>query len=361
MSTAVQPAKRDAEQIDEKNAKKAKTEEAKTQPKLTGSAYDINEHFLKLLLTVKVDAVRPPDNRIFVAQRTDRVVDVFKGLIKHNFLSVPVLQKTKSKYYGFIDIYDIVKFVVNFFGETEELKNSEDFFTLAEKSEEFQKKTVNDIMTYPLSNRNPFHPVSSGYTLFAAIELLARERGLHRVPVVDRDRKLITVITQSQLVQILEKNLDIIGAKKYKPVNMTRQYLEEVFTVSEDMIAMDAFKMMAEKNVSGLAVVNAEGKLTGTLSIRDLKAMSADGRLFWRLYQSIKNFLSKVRAETTSEVRPRHLVTVMETDALETAIKLLAENKVHRVWIVDNQQKPLGVLSLKDVLLEIIEQNPPGA
>jgi CBS domain-containing protein len=359
MTSTVQPAKRDAAELDERNSKKAKTEGVATT--MTGPSFKTNSEFINLLLGVKVDVIRPPDNKIFVAQRTDLVVDVFKGLIKHNFLSVPVLQKTKAKYYGFVDIYDIVKYVTNFFGETDELKSSEDFFKLAEKSDEFQKKTVNDIMTFPLSKRNPFHPVTSGYSLLAAVEVLARERGLHRVPVVDKDRKLVTVITQSQLVTILSQNLDIMGDKKNKPVSLTRPYMEEVLAVSEDMIAMDAFKMMVEKSVSGLAVVNGEGKLIGTLSIRDLKTMSADGRLFWRLYQTIKNYLNKVKSETTSDVRPRHLVTVNEADTLQSTIKLLAENKVHRVFIVDREHRPVGVISLKDILLEIIEQSPPGA
>jgi hypothetical protein len=109
--------------------------------------YPTSDRFIRLLLSTKVDVVRPPENKIFVAQRTDKVTDVWKGLVAHNFLSVPVLQKTKSKYYGFVDMYDIVKFVVDFFGETNELKDSQDWIKMAENSEEFNKKTVNDIMS----------------------------------------------------------------------------------------------------------------------------------------------------------------------------------------------------------------------
>jgi CBS domain-containing protein len=358
--TSVQPGKREAEKAGPANAKKAKTLEGPVmEPSFP--TYTTSDQFIRLLVTAKVDEIRPPDNRIFVAQRTDRVVDVFRGLILHNFLSVPVLSKVKVKWYGLVDIYDIVKFVVGFFGETEELKKDEDFFKLAEKSEEFQKKTVNDIMTYPIRKRNPFHPVNSGYSLMTAVEALARERGLHRVPVVDKDFNLISIITQSQLVQSFSKNIELIGDKKNKPINKTSHFPGEVLSVTENVIAMHAFKLMVEQNVSGLAVVNAEGKITGAISIRDLKAMSADGRLFWRLYQPLKEYLAKVNLETPADGRPRRVVTVKPTDTLETAIRLLAEKRVHRVFIVDNEMKPVGVLSLKDVLLEIIEENPPGA
>jgi len=45
-------------------------------------------------------------------------VDVWKGLVRHHFLSVPVLQKKGNKYYGFLDIADIVNYVVDSFGKT---------------------------------------------------------------------------------------------------------------------------------------------------------------------------------------------------------------------------------------------------
>jgi len=281
-------------------------------------------------------------------------------LIQHNFLSVPVLQKTKQKYYGFVDLYDIVKYVVSYFGETDELKNTEDFFALANKTDEFKTKTVNDIMAYPLTRRNPFHPVNSGYSLFSAVESLARERGLHRIPIVDSERKLITVITQSQVVSILNRNMELIGDKRTKPVTATRKYMEEVLSVSEDAVAIDAFRMMVDKNVSGLAVVNSEGKLVGNISLRDLKAMSADGRLFFRLFQTVKHYLQKIAKETTADTRPRRVVSLKENDTLETAIRTLSEHKIHRVYIVNDLHKPVGVLTLKDTLLEIIDEFEPS-
>jgi len=314
--------------------------------------YPTSDRFIRSLLCTKVDSIRPPDNRIFVAQRTDKITEVWKGLVAHNFLSVPVLQKTKNKYYGFIDVYDIVKFVVESF-DVEKLKDSEDWIKLVESSEEFKQKTVDDIMRYPLTKRNPFYPLHSGYSVLAAVEIMAREKGLHRIPIVAEDRKLITVVTQSQLVQILHKNLDIIGDKKNKPVGQMDQYLEKVFTIHEEAVAMDAFKMMVEKNVGGLAVVDKDGKLTSNISLQDLKAMSNDARLYWRLYQTVHNFLLKVRKENIGD-RPKTIVSVKAQDTLETVIKKLNDTGIHRIYIVDDHKKPLGVITLKDVLAEII-------
>jgi hypothetical protein len=94
-----------------------------------------------------------------------------------------------------------------------------------EAKTEFNEKTVADLMRAPLSRRNVFvsaplpvasvrctakpaplsavvcqHPVSRGYSAWSVLEALAREPGLHRVPVVDRvTREMYNFVTGSQV------------------------------------------------------------------------------------------------------------------------------------------------------------------
>lgn len=52
--------------------------------------------------------------------------------MKHNFLSVPVLQKTGRKWYGFLDMGDIVSYVTEAFGGSQ-LSTTQDFWALFSK------------------------------------------------------------------------------------------------------------------------------------------------------------------------------------------------------------------------------------
>ena len=82
--------------------------------------YRTNPEFKLLLVNSAVEtlAYHKKDGILFIVERSDKIVDVFKGLVDHNFLSAPVLQKTKHKWYGFIDIGDVVGyFVENFSGK----------------------------------------------------------------------------------------------------------------------------------------------------------------------------------------------------------------------------------------------------
>jgi CBS domain-containing protein len=318
----------------------------------------LDPEFIQFLLHTKAEdfAIDRPkkDAPIFVCYRTDRVVDVWRGLVKHNFLSCPVVLKDE-RYFGFLDMADIVKYVINHFGPTNILGKEKDFWDLVDEEKVFATKTVNDLMTYPLSTRNPFHPVKEGYSALAVMEPLAREENLHRVPVIDKNRKFNNLVTQSQVVDFLAKNLHRLGGKANKLVKDCQYaFKPRVLSVTEDSIAIDAFYSMVDKGVSGLAVTDGSGVLRGNLSLRDLKLISYDARLFWRLQQTVGNFLLKLRSEYAAKGRPTSLITATEKDTIGMVIRTLSENQIHRIYIVDNDKKAIGLLSLQDVLLEII-------
>jgi CBS domain-containing protein len=321
--------------------------------------YSTSDALIRLLLKTKAEefAIEGPAEKtpIFVCDRKDKVVDVWKGLIKHNFLSVPVLLREENRYFGFLDMADILRYIVNHFGEDDKGKDK-DFWDLVKEEEKFQTKTVGDLMTYPLSRRNPFHPLHRGYSAMAVVEPLAREPQLHRIPVIDPDTKqMFNLVTQSQVLRWLHKHLDIMGTIKHKAVGDCPSVMKPVIHVTEGSDTLKAFQTMFDDNISGVAVVDDSGKLTNTLSIRDLKTIGTDARLFWRLRQTVHNFIRKVRHEGVGE-RPRSVVFATRDDTLAKVIQEMVDHKIHRVFVVDDRhtKKPVGIVSIRDVLLEIL-------
>lgn len=98
--------------------------------------------------------------------------------------------------------------------------------------------------------------------------------------------------------------------------------------------------------------------MKGNLSIRDLKLIGSDASMFWRLHQSVRNFLLKLKAEYESKHgRPRSVVYVLPKATLREVIDVLADHEIHRVYIVNSHRykKPVGVISLRDILFEVLE------
>lgn len=315
--------------------------------------FSTNPAFLVAMLHTPVETLKPVSNVILVAQRTDLLTEVWKGLVRNNFLSCPVLQQTKKKYYGFVDIHDIVDFITKKF-DANKLETAKDFWSLMEADKEFLNTTVNAVIQNPILKRNPYHPVTTGYSLLSAVELLAREPGLHRVPVVDSERQLKSLLTQSQVVDFVVSNIHLLGDIRAKPVMEIESGKKEVLSVKPTISAIEAFKFMATHQITGVAVVDDSGRLIDVLTLKDLKAISTDGQMFWRLYQTVEVFLKKVREETPN--KPDRPLFCLPTQSFEHVVRTISNNRIHRVFIVDSQEsmKPIGIISMKDVLKEII-------
>lgn len=254
----------------------------------TTGTFATNPQFIWKLTHTPVETVKPASNVVLVAQRTDLLSEVWKGLVRNDFLSCPVLQKTKKRYYGYIDLQDILSYITKKF-EINKLETSKDYWKLMEADKEFLATTVGQVIANPIMVRNPYHPVHLGFSLFSAIELLARVDNLHRIPIIDTDRQLKSILTQSLVIDYLISNMDSIGTIKEKPVSMMAAGNQTVLHVTLKMSALEAFKFMGEHHITGVAVCDESGKLVDALSIKDLKTISTDGNMFWRLYQLLRH------------------------------------------------------------------------
>ncbi|EGG17276.1 cystathionine-beta-synthase domain-containing protein [Cavenderia fasciculata] len=318
---------------------------------------DGNALLLKLIHT-RVMSVKTREEIIYSAQRDDNLCLVFKGLATKRFLSVPVFtQGEKHKWLSFIDLSDIVSYVTQNFTEAK-MKESElkGFWHLADEEEAFKKLKVNDVMPFP-TKENKFHPITSDYSLFSVVEIMARDPHAHHIAVLDNmtDRKLLSILTNSQIINFIYSHINLLGSKKDLLIKDFRGLGSEVLTIQESSLAIDAFKLMHDKQVSGLAIVNAQGSLVDTISTRDLKGMATDGSLFWRLYKPVSDFIEYLKNDRTT-LRPRNPVFCLEDETFESILTKLYTNQIHRIFVVDSvsSQKPIKVISIGDLLLQVL-------
>ena len=135
-------------------------------------------------------------------------------------------------------------------------------------------------------------------------------------------------------------------------------FKKDVLTVKGTAKVNDAFSTMISKKVAALGVVDDKGKLVANLSLGDLKAISADANRFWRMEETVLNFIKKVKKEFPPHKegdkvvrgRPRSIVTIKAGDTIDETMKKLLENRIHRVYLVDAEKKPIGVAALRDIL-----------
>jgi CBS domain-containing protein len=311
------------------------------------------DKFMLAATQIRVERLQPKTRKIFTCERSDTLPSVFQKLVESNVLSLPVLTQ-KGEYHGIVEIFDIVRFVTEIFAD---ISNTAmiDIEKLFASDTKFSKATVADVMQWPLKKNNPFHPVAMGYSLFSALEVLALSDA-KRVPIIDANSQVVDVVTQSMMVDFLWQNIEMINKLADKKVEDIQPMRNRVVTqVDEHSKAIVAFREMVNRQEDYVAVVDKHGNLVDNLSLRDLRGIRPDVKVFYRLWNSVAEFKSKVREEFPDKT-PGGVITVLPSDTLYQVVEIMAVKHVHHVFVVESasSRKPVRVISQTDVLREIL-------
>ena len=122
----------------------------------------------------------------------------------------------------------------------------------------------------------------------------------------------------------------------------------EPVVVLEDAPIEEAQRLILDHGVSGLPVVNQGGALVGVVSQTDFMHLgNPDVRYL------IHHKASGIRV---GEVMSQPPVTVLLSTSLGEAARKMVDERVHRVVVVDYDQRPIGVLSAMDFVTLYAEE-----
>jgi CBS domain-containing protein len=148
--------------------------------------------------------------------------------------------------------------------------------------------------------------------------------------------------------------------------------VEDVMTanpicVSGDMDVQELARVFDENEVSGAPVVDGQDRLIGVVSRTDVLHRCLEGPPGARPGSSFLQSLDEVtrvrHEETASELgtvddfMTTDVVTAKPDESVRTVAHRMAQEKVHRIVVVDGQRQPLGVVTTLDVLRVFPETN----
>ncbi len=113
----------------------------------------------------------------------------------------------------------------------------------------------------------------------------------------------------------------------------------QIFSVSTNTSVLDALKLMTEKNISALLIMDEE-LVSGIFTERDYAR---------------KIILQGKASKDTSigDVMTAHPITVTPTDSIDLCMQLMSEKHIRHLPVVDNH-KVAGMVSIGDVVKFII-------
>jgi len=186
--------------------------------------------------------------------------------------------------------------------------------------------------------------------------ILLGKRHLYRVVAVDEtSKKLVNLVTQSAIIKILYENLSKFSAlidRTLKDLGLAEP--KKVLQVPIHTPAISAFKMIAQHRVGGVPVIGVAGTVIANISARDIRAVLSSPSLYATLYLPLSSYLSLANEDRVDVMTPA--ITCHPTATLKHVIQQLYVSHIHRMYIVDEKQHLINVISLTDVISSIVTE-----
>ncbi|KAL1114421.1 hypothetical protein V6Z11_D02G254400 [Gossypium hirsutum] len=318
----------------------------------------------------------------------DTVKDAIEFLYTKNAFGAPIvdvldpeipLTRFPDRYIGFLDFATLVLWSLqNASKET----GKGNFMSLLEKNPEIGNTKVGELAKSFLWN--PFFPVRLEDTLFHVLLLISKHR-IQVVPVVEQSNLKVTgFVTQNAVIQLLLQSdgLTWFDSIAEKPLSEFRFENESVSFVYGDESIADALHVLFKSQTGAVAVINRQTRmLIGSVRNGDVYLLMENDKIFRdRKVVTVEEF---IRIETSdrdpdptierdvgallsagvlqlrNKYRPRmdSPVTNKKTDTLKEAMKNVARTKSDFCFQVDDSQHLLGILTLRDIILQF---SPPS-
>jgi len=287
-------------------------------------------------------------------EEDDTVLTVLQKMKSKNISSLPVRDKATRKFVGIIDVLDIVTFCC-----TKYATINTNAWESYQQMESFAKTKCSYILN--ISGRNDWRVMSENRPLADLITILSTPH-IHRVGIIDKNHDIVGLVSQSKIIQFfwrhreqLDTNIQAILSSKVEL--WVHVHNQQLLTISQDAMVYDAFQIIWEQEVSGLAVVDNEGRLVANISASDIKRCRfypIIGQMIKDLYQPISAFLRI--PQPGEDLKKKHHVPyyVHRHDPMEKVFEMIVSLGVHRLFVVDSKMKPVAVISLSDLLKRIL-------
>ena len=154
------------------------------------------------------------------------------------------------------------------------------------------------------------------------------------------ESKMAIAIAQEGGIGVLHKNMSIesqsLEVRKVK--RSESGMILDPITLNKSAKIGDALKMMKENKIGGIPVVDSDRRLVGIVTNRDL-------RFEKDLNLSVQDIMTSDKIVTT------------ELTDLENAEKILQENKIEKLPVVNSDNELVGLITFKDIIKNRMRPN----
>jgi CBS domain-containing protein len=143
---------------------------------------------------------------------------------------------------------------------------------------------------------------------------------------------------------------------------------KDVITISKDATLADLSKLLLKNKISGLPVIDEEGRLVGMATDADI--IREDMEPIFPFYfdplvinygyiENIEKYQKDMKEHFETrieEVMERRVKTVQKDTPISDVARIIIRNKINRVPVVDENNKLLGIIARSDIIESMVDE-----
>uniref|UniRef100_H3D7P6 CBS domain-containing protein n=1 Tax=Tetraodon nigroviridis TaxID=99883 RepID=H3D7P6_TETNG len=305
----------------------------------TGSGESERDIYMRFMKCHKCYDIIPTSSKLVVFDTTLQVKKAFFALVANGVRAAPLWESKKQSFVGMLTITDFINILTRYYKSP---------MVQIYELEEHKIETWREL--YLQETFKPLVHISPDASVFDAVHSLIKQR-IHRLPVIDPiSGNALYILTHKRILKFLQ----LFVCEMPMPAFM-KQTLEELAVgtyaniayIQPDTPLITALSVFTHRRVSALPVVDHSGKVVDIYSKFDVINLAAE-----KTYNNLD-----VTVTQALQHRSQYFEGVMKCnklETLETIVDRIVKAEVHRLVVVDEESRIVGIVSLSDILQALV-------
>ncbi|KAF3770966.1 hypothetical protein M406DRAFT_97005 [Cryphonectria parasitica EP155] len=263
-------------------------------------------------------------------------------LMQNSIVSAPLWDSKTSTFAGLLTSTDFINVIQYYLQFPEKL----------EEVEKFRLSSLRDIEkalgVAPLETVS-VHP---NRPLYEACRRMLQTRA-RRIPLVDFDDEtgretVVSVITQYRILKFIavnnEKNTTLLR-KTVRDINLGTY--KDIATATMGSSVLDVIQLMVQYNISAVPILDRQGHVMNVFEAVDVIPCIKGGA-----YDELSETVGDALCRRSDDFQG--IYTCTEEDRLDSIFDTVRKSRVHRLIVVDDDNKLQGIISLSDILKYVL-------
>ncbi|KAK4168973.1 hypothetical protein QBC43DRAFT_83540 [Cladorrhinum sp. PSN259] len=263
-------------------------------------------------------------------------------LIQNGIVSAPLWDTRNSTFGGLLTSTDYINVIQYYCQYPDEIGNI-DQFRLSSLRDIERAIGVEPLETVSV---HPMRP------LYEACRRMLKTRA-RRIPLIDNDDEtgrgmVVSVITQYRILKFIAVNNEKYTMLLRKPLKeLDLGTYTDLATATMNSSVLDVIHLMVKYTISAIPILDEDNKLLNVFEAVDV-IPCIKGGAYDELSSPVGDALSK-RSEDFAGI-----YTCSEDDRLDAIFDTIRKSRVHRLVVIDDDNRLKGIISLSDILKYVL-------